>query len=72
MCTLVTFPQLAHFDLAFSGDGCALFHLNFYGFILIFKVFMVDNIYLLIQWKFVLYCINFEVINIGYICCKLD
>ena len=45
MCALATFPHLAHFYLAFSGDGCVLFHLNFYGFILILKDFRVDNIY---------------------------
>ena len=28
-----------------------------------FKDIMVDNSYLLIQWKFVLYCVNFEFIN---------
>ena len=32
LCALVTFPQLAHLYLAFSGDGCALFHLYFHGF----------------------------------------
>ena len=45
-CALVTFSRSAHFYLAISGDGYALFHLNFFGFILIFKDVMVDNIYI--------------------------
>ena len=44
----------------------------FYGFNSFSKEIMMDNSYLLIQWKFVLHCENFEVINTGYICYKLD
>ena len=43
LCTLVTFPWLAHLYLALSGDGCALFHLYFHGFNSFSKEIMVDN-----------------------------
>ena len=46
-CALVKLSHSqSHFYLAVSGDGCALFHLNIYGFLLIFKDFMVGNIYI--------------------------
>ena len=36
LCMLVTFPQSAHFLLAFSGDGRAFFHHRKIGFKLTF------------------------------------
>ena len=66
LCTLVTFPWLAHLYLAFSGDGCTFFHLYFYGFNSLLRIFQRIKCNLFIQWKSVLYCVNFEVINNGF------
>ena len=63
LCALVTFPWSAHFYLAFSGDGCVLFHLYFHRFNSLLGILWRIKCNLFIQWKSVLYCVNFEVIN---------
>ena len=66
LCTPVTFLWLAYLYLAFSGDGHALFHLYFHGFNSLLRILWRIKCNLFIQWKSVLYCVNFEVINNGF------
>ena len=67
MCTLVTFSLLVHLYLAFSGDGCTFFHYRKTRFKLTFlRILWRIKCNLFIQWKSVLYCVNFEVINNGF------
>ena len=70
--TLFTFSQWTHFYLAFSADGMPCFTCIFHEFNSLLRILWRIKCNLFIQWKSVLYCVNFEVINNGYICYKLD
>ena len=66
LCALITFQQSVHLYLAFSGDGCTFFHLYFHGFNSLLRILWRIKCNLFIQWKSVLYCVNFKVINNGF------